>query len=385
MMTGHSILAPSSASVWVECPGSIAMTQGLEQDPTDDTREGEAVHWLSESALLNGSFTLDVANAGIVAPNGVIITEDMLDAATVYVDDVMDDMVEYQTHVEEKVVMPEIHSECWGTPDAWRFNPRSLTLKIWDLKYGHGSVSPRENWQMIAYALGILKKINRNGNPLDEHHIKVEFRIVQPRCYDGEGPVKIWTIPATELRGHINRLNDAAHLAMKGDAKISAGMHCKYCTARHLCPALLRTSANAADYAGQAVHRVMPPEALAYEISVLRRAESLIKFRKEALEEEAMARITGGMMVPGLTARSGKSRSKWTKPNKEVIAMCGMMGVDVKKAEEPLTPAQTIAEFKKLGVDPEVISSYHGRKSTSLKLELDDGSRAKQIFSKEKL
>jgi hypothetical protein len=381
-MTGHSILAPSSAAIWVNCPGSIGMSDGIVQEPTDETREGEAVHWLAESALTNGMFTLTDTTIGITAPNGVIITSEMIDVAITYVEFV--NTMPGKLNIEDQAVMPEIHDQCWGTPDAWSFDTDSLTLHLADLKYGHSAVDVKENPQLVAYAIGALRKVT-NNRPLHDLGIKVNFTIVQPRCYDGNGPIKQWSTTAVNLRGYVNSMNVAAHEALSENSHVVVGSHCKYCLGRHRCPSLLAAGAGIADYAGSMRHYELPAIALAYEIEVLRHASNILKYRLDAIETEALSRLKDGQSIPGLAIEHGMGRNKWLKPNDEVITMCELMGVDVKAPEVPITPTQTIAKFKKNDVDPDVIKSYYGRMPTSAKLVLDDGSKAKEIFSKEKL
>lgn len=378
----HAVLAPSSADIWVNCPGSIKMGEGVVEEETDDSREGDAVHWLAESALTQSMFVLTDAK-DIIAPNGVVITDEMIDAAITYAQEVHS--AEGELHVEEVVQMPEIHEQCWGTPDSWIWNPQQLRLYVKDLKYGHSSVDAFEHWQLICYAVGILRTVT-NNNPLSEHiNILIDFDIVQPRCYDGKGPVRNWQIYSQDLRAYVNKLAASAEAAFTINPLLNTGSHCKHCKARHKCPALLKSSAKAVDYAGATAQHNLSPIALAYEIGVLRDAADMIQFRKSALETEALSRIQAGELIPGLGAEHGLSRNKWVSKPEEVITMCKLMGVDVKKPVEPLTPTQAIVKFKKEDVDPEVIKSYYGRLPTSAKLVVDDLTRAKQIFSKEKL
>jgi len=384
-MTGHALLAPSSANIWVNCPGSVSMGKDIPDEATDDTREGDAVHWLAQSALTMSMFFLTEAK-GIEAPNGVIITDMMIDAALAYVQ-VVNEVTEGTgpLHVEEPVVIGRVHSECWGTPDAWENNELKLLLNVNDLKYGHRFVDAFENWQLICYTLGILDAIS-DGNGLSEHNnTMVNMRIIQPRCYQGNGPVSSWQIRAFELRPYANKLEAAAEEAMGPDPTLHAGEHCRFCKARHVCPSLLEAAADASDYASMSAHTSLSLAAMAYEVEVLRRSADLIEFRLGALETEALTRIQGGELIPGLSAEHGMGNSKWTGKPDEIITMCNLMGVDVTAPTVPITPTQAIAKFKKEDVDPAVINSYYGRSPTKAKLTIDNNSKIKDIFSKEKI
>lgn len=378
----HAPLPPSGSPIWVECNGAPRMWEGLPNLETDDTREGEAVHWLCESALTTGPFSLLDA-AGIVAPNGVIITDEMIDAAVMYVQEVSKGQGDL--HVEERVDMPEIHIHCWGTPDAWRFNSYTQHLTIYDFKYGHRSVDAYENWQLICYALGILRKLTNNNPMSDMFTITVEFVIVQPRCYyDHRGPVKTWTIRNWELRAYVNKLHMAAEQAYTNNPSLKCGEYCRDCNAASKCPALMQAGAELSDYAGRAYYHNGTPEGIEYEYRTLKRASELLKARLEAIEQEAMTRLQSGSFIPGLAIEHPLSRNKWLQPDDQVISMCNMLGVDVSKTTA-ITPTQAIAKFKKEGLDPAIIEGQYGRTQSSAKLVMDDNSRAKQLFSQEKI
>jgi len=338
---------------------------------TDDSRKGTAVHWIGAERLVGND------DAGIKAPNGVIIDDDMIDAADIYVNEVLS--TTDAPIVEQPVKMPEIHEQCWGTPDAWSFDIHKLTLNVWDFKYGHSSVDAVGNRQLICYALGALREVT-NGKPLDDNNIHVNMNIVQPRCYDGSGPVKRWSIPAVDLRPYVNQLHMSAVEALGNQPFLHVGSHCQHCKARHQCPALQQASAEFADYAQVAVPQVMSLDALGYEIAVLNQAYDLIKFRKNALETEALTRSLNGEQVPGVTAEQGVSNNKWLYGNDEVKSLGDLMGVNLMRDPVPCTPTQAIALFKKAGIDAEVINSYYGRQPTAMKLVADDNTKAKLIF-----
>jgi hypothetical protein len=50
-MSGHAVLSPSSAERWMTCPGSVVLTEGLEDKGSDAAEEGTAAHELAERIL----------------------------------------------------------------------------------------------------------------------------------------------------------------------------------------------------------------------------------------------------------------------------------------------------------------------------------------------
>jgi len=352
--------------------------------------EGTAAHWVCERVL--SSFTVpgnDVLIStdliGQQAPNGIVITEEMWDAAKIYVDDILETCTKHgllqQLHVEERVDMPDIHPDCWGTPDCWAYAREANTLYIWDFKYGHGSVSAYENWQMICYVLGALRKIV-GDTPMVDYGINVVIRIVQPRCYDGQGAVREWLTPAVELRAHINILNQAAYAAVSANATCNTGPQCKHCTGAHVCAALRDATANVIDHSGDATPVNMTEIALGYELDKLNAAAALIKVRKDALEVTAEHRVRHGSTVPGWAMVQGYGHNKWNDPKSAPTVIKMMTGVDVMAEPVMLTPSKAIALLKKSNVDPAVIAPFYTKPPTSMKLKIDDGSKARQVFSK---
>ena len=390
----HAPLAPSSAFQWRWCAGSVSLSQGIGDEDTDASREGTAAHWVCEQILQSyitpdASIKLNIDLVGSLAPNGVSIDEEMYDAALTYTQEIIgvcnQSGLLSQLHIEQRVTMPEIHEHCWGTPDCWSFDTANSTLYIWDFKYGHGSVLAYENWQLICYAIGILREIT-NGQPLGEHGIEVVFRIVQPRCYDGQGPLREWVIPCgSDLRGHVNQLRVAAEDVFNGSATCITGDWCKNCDGAIHCYALTQSVASIIDRSSDATPLESSDAGLVYELDKIDHAILLIKQRKAALETDAEQRIRNGGRLQGLALEQGYGNNKWINPPAEVAAMGELLGVELWKERELITPAKAIQAFKKIDVDAAVISSYYHRPLTKMKLVRDDGEAAKQIFSKGKI
>jgi len=388
----HAPLMPSASAQWVKCAGSVTLQAGIPEEDSQASMEGTAAHWVCEQVLR--SFIKP--DAGILtsndligkqAPNGVVIDEEMWDAAKIYVDDILEVCTRHGNmqglRIEERVNMPEIHDDCWGTPDCGLYVPSANTLYVWDFKYGHGGVSAFENWQMICYTIGLLKKIVKEGDhPLQDYGINVVIRVVQPRCYDGKGSIREWLVPAVNLRGHLTILNQAASSAISVNAICVTGPQCKHCTGAHKCKALRDSTANVIDHSGDAIPAGMTEVALGYELDKLNAAAALIEIRKNALVVDAEYRIRNGSAVPGWNMVQGYGHNKWTDPSTAPAVIKMMTGVDVMAEPEMLTPSKAIALLKKSKVDPAVIAPFYKKPPTSLKLKVDDGSKARQIFSK---
>ena len=259
------------------------------------------------------------------------------------------------------------------------FDSGKGTLYVWDYKYGYGIVDEYENWQGLCYAIGALDRILNNGNPNSpqiEQYAYVEIRIVQPRPYHKNGPVRPWRIPATDLRPYANILHMSAAAALKENAPTVSGPHCRYCNARHVCPAAQKASMNAVDVIDQNTPDELNNTALGAEITILRRAKEMVEWRLAALESQALTHIRQGQMIPGYSAETRQGRQVWTRPKNEIISLGEMYEIDLRKPVEVITPKQAL----KAGIDEAVINAYSETPKRGLKLVPDD-KLAKKVFS----
>lgn len=378
----HARLSPSAAGRWVVCPGSIAMTEVLPDDRNEAAEEGTASHWVASETLLGRGAALGRAvgmgTGSVVAPNGIVITEEMVDAAMVYVASVT--RIAPQPHtrsVEHRVYCKRIHPACWGTPDCWHFNPATWELHVWDYKYGFGIVEPEENWQLICYVAGIIEQI-RGHYPAGQfdQQLKVVLHIVQPRPYHVLGSDRTWTIMACDLRSCFNRLETAAAEAMGPSPRCLSGSHCQYCRARHACPAAQQAAYNAVDMAYQAVSQPLPPEALGLELRALRQAADAIKHRLTGLEQQAIGLINAGTGIPGWGIEHGQGHAKWKAPADQIFALGDMMGIDLRAPAAAITPAKA----RDKGLDLSLAAGFIERPSTGIKLVRQDKTLAARVF-----
>lgn len=382
MSGAHAFLAPSSAHRWVFCPGSArmeAMFPETEEKPA--TAEGTAAHWVVECLLLQERTpTVDE-----VAPNGVPIDADMIEAAQLVYADVVERLgANWRTtiNVEQRVTIPRVHAQNWGTPDIWAFQQLadgSWMLHVWDFKYGYKVVEAFENWQCVDYVSGILSQAGLDEGGRDMQTF-VSICVIQPRAPHREGPVRRWTVRASDLRGYVNRLHSSAQEACSDAPKCyPEPSACEDCRARVHCEANQRGAFRAAALGHAAQPLDMSPHAVGLELRTLTRAKQLLDARISGLEEEAEALIRSGRPVSWFALESAPGRLAWTKPASEVFALGEMMGVSFAKKVEPITPTQAKALLP-AALKP-TVDAFAARLSGSAKLVPDDGSKARRIFT----
>jgi hypothetical protein len=211
---------------------------------------------------------------------------------------------------------------------------------------------------------------------IGDENVTVTMRIVQPRSYHWSGPIREWTVKASDLRGHFNRLQMAAEIAMQPDPPTVAGRHCRHCPARRGCRANQAYSMWAADVPYKAVPHDLPAQAVGIELRTLKLAADMLKARIEALEEQARAMMQRGESVPLWKMQSEPGREKWTADPATVFALGDAMNIDLRKPTEPVTPNQARTK----GLSPELVAAFATRPNAAIKLIPDDGADARRVF-----
>jgi hypothetical protein len=367
-------LRPSSADRWVHCEGSVSLCAPFPEDDTPEAMEGTAAHWAATEPLAGR-----VVNVGDVAPNGITITEEMIEGAALYQATVYSKIQPAWIRAEDVLPIPDVHEQNGGTIDTWGLGFTPWLLHVVDYKFGHGFVEVFENWQLLDYVSGIVSYLIREGiAPANyEELIEVELTIVQPRNYHRDGPVRSWRVKLADLRAQFNVLKGAAERAMGPNPVTRTGEWCEYCPARHVCRTLQNASLHIADRAGDSTPFALDPMQLGNELRWLHHARKLLDARVTGLEAEALQTIRAGKSVAHYRTEYGEGREVWREGMEPaVLALGPLLGHDLAKPPSAITPAQA----RKKGIDAAVISEYAHRPPGALKLVPMDVTQTRKIF-----
>ena len=376
MSGAHSVLPPSGAGAWKLCALWVTMNQAYPQPDTPETLEGNAAHWVAWELLAGRQ-----VSEGTPAPNGSIVTDEMIEGAELLVDTVRTRMpleTFEQWHVEEPVSIARIHPQCWGTPDVWAFSRASAVLEVADYKFGHRFVDEYENDQGVAYTAGILDKLAEilgKGPGLLDQAVTVNFTVIQPRCFYKGKPVRTWSVQASDLRAHINILANAAGVALAPNPPAVTNEECQDCPGRHACPALQKAAYHDAEIATRSGPMELPPAAASLELRMLERSLARLQSRVEGLREAVVTYGRQGHPTPFHRLEQGYGRQQWTVPPEQVLAMGSLFGVDLSKPG-----VKTPTQAKKSGVDEAVIKAYSITPLGSIKLVPDNPADARRVF-----
>lgn len=371
----HSIIAPSSAARRVQCSQSTTLEALFpETEESPEAAEGVGAHWAVSEQVAGR-----LVDVGQIAPNNVVLTEDMCRAADLMYDDIAAELAPYglkpsDGQVEQRVAIPRVHPQSWGTPDYWIIVAppgRRPILFIYDFKYGHRIVEAYQNPQLVEYIAGITHGVNDLSPGLD-----IVAKIVQPRAPHREGPVRAWKTTLLDLRALINISSTAAHEALGPNPRARTGPECRDCRARHACPQLQAAGLAGMDEAKHVVPLKLAPKEAALELAFAREAIELLSARASGLEAQLEAAIKRGEAVPGWRIEHGPGRTQWQRPAAEVIAMGEALGLKLAKPAEPVTPLQA----KEAGLDPAIVAAMSRHVPGAAKLVKDDGTLGRRLF-----
>lgn len=373
-MSAHSLIAPSSAKAWRYCAMQPTMSQRYPQEDSPEALEGNAAHWVAWE-MLEG---VDVKE-GDITPNGHVVTDEMIDGGELLREVIRSKDRAVVTHVEERLAIPTIHEQAFGTPDFWQFF--DWTIDLIDYKFGHRFVDEFENDQGVMYTEGILDLLSHQldiGPGKLDQLVTVNFTIVQPRCYYKGLPVRTWTFKAHQIRGQLNILKAAAEQVFLPNPIATTNSECIDCPGRHACPALQQAAYSDAEFSTQSVPLDLTAAAASLELRMLERAQERLNARVDGLRESVIAQLRRGQSAPYHALRQGYGNLKWTVPTDDVLAMGKLMGKDLRKLAI-VTPTQA----KNLGIDESVISLYSEKPLGKISLVQEDSKNARRVFNHE--
>lgn len=358
----HAILPPSSAEQWVNCPGWVEMTAFYPNDEeSESSKIGTVVHELG-AKMIESSMTCEIPNT---------YSQDMIDCAkqyALYCLGLIEHYPDSKWYIEHHIDIPYVHKENSGTPDFVLVDEGAQVIHIVDYKNGRGIVEAYENWQLLDYLVGTMWKhgVTEDTNPPEW---KLFLTIVQPNAFHPKGTIRTWQLNPHEVRPYATRLKNAAHEALSGNAKCHAGEHCRYCSALTHCQSAIDKAMTIFDVAKNATPFNMELDAMAVQYEMVNEGLKLLKYLSDSYETQLVSAIRLGKNVKGWILEPKSGNLEWNKPLEEVFGIGDLMGIDLRKATEAITPTQAKAK----GLDPSVLAEYSSRKNQGVKLAKFDG------------
>jgi hypothetical protein len=331
--------------------------------------EGNAAHWLAQTLFNTSARADDFLNTK--APNGVLITAEMLQHVSDYFDEILvrpdapyGEMERDLSHGLDGVY------RIGSRPDHFVFHQDASALYINDFKYGYRIVEPEWNWTLISHAIGFV----RTTGLLPANVI---FTIHQPRGSHFDGPVRSWSITGAQLHELIRSLDQT--LSNLTDT-LQTGPLCAKCPALNDCPAANSARMNSIDISTLRFNDEVSDSRLAYELDLLTQAKNVIEAGIDARSELAKHRLSQGKIIPNYHMDNQLTNRQWKKGvTPELMAV--ITGKNLSKPSKMVTPAEAIRQ----GVSETIIKAFCERVSTGRKLVREDvQKRAKRLLQKGK-
>lgn len=235
MPSAHARLSSSSAHRWLNCPGSIQLTEGMPNKSSAYAEEGTVAHALAELKLHDYLDPLSLDPDEDAAEFKKIKSSEhycgeMEEATDFYRDIVAGKLLEAGPEAELMVEQP-FKLDLWvpegfGTADAVIISGH--VIEVCDLKYGKGvRVDAVKNPQLMLYGLGAAHLF---GELYDFDTVRMT--IIQPRL----DHVSTYEMSLDDLLEWANfYVAPIAKAAYNGCEDFEAGEWCRFCPAKAVC------------------------------------------------------------------------------------------------------------------------------------------------------
>lgn len=337
------------------CAGYVFMDLPKSEANKDLADEGTAAGEYLEHLLLNKPI-------GEKSSQGIYFNEDIRFFMKCVYDDILTRAKSSIISCEQKIDW-QTKSGIWiaGRYDVSYIDERDR-LVVEDLKYGWGIVEVKENWQLIGYAIGEVIRRSRGFN-------EIVLRINQPRPHHEDGTSREWVLSYSELLSYKDKIEARLMEISTGRKDLQTSSECKYCMgAAEACPAFSRLFYRALEVTTEFFQDSLTDKELSDQLDQVKRAEEVIKIKKDSLTELGVSRIKQGRILPNYVQVQTYGNRTWKKGiSPEAIKV--MTGVDVVE-----TTFLTPAKVEKLGIDKGLVAQLSEKRLSGVKLEKKDSS-----------
>lgn len=315
MPTKHAKLSASSAFRWINCPGSVALSDQCPAPASSSyADEGTLAHAIGELKLryVNDEISKRQLNAKM---KPLLQSEyycgEMEEATGYYADAVIEALEaagdDAELMIEQQFSLSRWVPEGFGTSDAVVIG--GGVIQVIDLKYGKGiKVDARNNPQLRLYGLGA-------ANLFDSLYDfdTVRMTIIQPRL----DHISTEELPLSELLTWAeDEVRPRAQMAMDGTDYTAVGDWCRFCPAKAVCRKRAEYNLSIAkdDFR-------KPPLLRDEEIGeILRRADELQHWVKD-VGDYALGQALAGKQYDGWKLVEGRSVRKYADDLKVAEAL----------------------------------------------------------------
>ena len=310
-MSGHAKLSPSSAARWMTCPGSVTLSEGIEDTGSSNASEGTMMHAFAAQCLETGT---DAAGyIGVVEDEtGLILQAKQAKDVQFYVDHVRDIVraTGGELRVEQRLPIGWMTGEegAHGTADAVIVTPDELIIV--DAKFGFKEVDADDNPQLMIYAAAAWDELK-----VAYDFQRVRIAISQPRLLAKPE----FSFSMEDLHNFVAEVAFAAELTRYDpDTLVPSEKGCQWCRAKAICPALRISVMD--DF-----YMVVPETADQDDLARVMANANLIEGWVKAVRAEVERRLLAGEPVTGYKLVQGKRGNRmWANPDDAEAALKAM-------------------------------------------------------------
>jgi hypothetical protein len=326
----HSlIVGGSTAKRVINCPGSVALVAAMpEQEGSSYANEGSLLH--EAIAVVMDTCCPPEDMVGFQA-HGLTLTEDLLErklkpALALLAEYDPQAAMEYE--VEKTVDFGDLLPGVFGSSDiVGRLDGKAVIL---DWKFGDGVVvEAEESEQLMFYAAAAMRTPSCAWAFVDV--TEVECVIIQPPY------IRTWTTTVERIKTFERQLVRAVAASALPNAPLNLGDHCRWCSAKPICP--LKTGQ--LDRARLAAMKAIDVNKLTEYLAVAADVEDFITSCR-ALAHEMLEK---GVAVPGYKLVAKRATRHWADPS---TAQAALIGLGLTKADVTKTELLSVAQAEKV-------------------------------------
>lgn len=349
-------LTPSTAHLWTRCALSASVLRGAvtsgpaapspDKSVSEARREGVAADWIANGVLKGDAASADEFD-GETAPNGWIVTPDMVRHVQGYVDFCRSRGAVVRAQVP--INIPALHIR--GIADAQAITTGD-TLEVIELKYGYQIVDAVWNAQLLCEAIALYDETKYD---------RVIMWVYQPRPYHPEGKARKWELTHDELVTAYHWLASKAAAALAPEPIGTPGAEwCGNCEGRGRCEALTRAVYTIFDTVRGQRLESLDAAAAGAQLTFAKKALDLVKAYESGIEAEVAGRMRRGEFIPGHMFDQQLKDREFTVPLSEIYAKTGIAPFKM----VPKSPA----EMEKEGADPDIVNTLVTRKPGAVRV-----------------
>jgi len=301
-MTAHAVLGPSSAERWMNCYGSVELSQGIKDQGSSNASEGTMMHTVSSTCLEKSYDTVGYIGT-VDEETKLVLQVDQAGHVQQYVDYVrsLASLPGAILLIEQSLPIEFMTGEegAKGTADAIIITADELIVV--DAKFGFKPVDAVENKQLQMYAAAAYEIY---GMAYDFKTVRLV--IVQPRTDEA---ISEWVTTPGELMDFADEVKNAATAIFFGnDTLVPTEKGCQWCKAKPTCPAIRNKVLK--DF-----ETVAPETAEPNDLARVMSNAGLIEAWIKSIRAEVERRLLAGTPVTGYKLVRGKRGNRqWGNP-----------------------------------------------------------------------